>query len=249
MIDSTAAPLISTPPCSDARKATGRVVRVSDLTREQRAAMYALFAKYFTSEREPFERDLDEKESVVLLSDGDRVAGFSTLMRFESVVDGSRVTVFFSGDTIVDRAYWGTPELPRRWSQHVFRCAESLPHDAYWLLISSGFRTYRYLPLFFRRFAPSHDRSEAREARLLHSIAAARYGAQYDAATGVVRLANRTPLRVAPPEERDRASVDPHVRFFLDTNPGHADGDELACIVRISRDNLTRAGQRMLQDA
>lgn len=249
MIDSTAGLCISIPRSSEPRKAAGRVVRVDDLTAAQRSAMYELFARYFTSDRAAFERDLDEKESVVLLTDDDRVAGFSTLMRFETTIDGSPVTVFFSGDTIVDRAYWGTPELPRRWSQHVFRCAESLPHDAYWLLISSGFRTYRYLPLFFRNFAPSHDRSDARDLRLLRSIAAARYGAQYDATTGVVRLANRTPLRVAPPEERDRAAVDPHVRFFLDANPGHAEGDELACLVKISRENLTRAGERMLRDA
>jgi hypothetical protein len=36
------------------------------------------------------------------------------------------------------------------------------------------------------------------------------------------------------------------VEFFVRMNPGHAEGDELACIAPISRSNLTRAGIRLL---
>jgi hypothetical protein len=36
------------------------------------------------------------------------------------------------------------------------------------------------------------------------------------------------------------------VAFFDSRNPGHARGDELACITGVSRSNVTRAGARML---
>jgi hypothetical protein len=44
-----------------------------------------------------------------------------------------------------------------------------------------------------------------------------------------------------------RAKHDPHVRFFIDANRGHVNGDELACLVRVADDNLTAAGVRMLR--
>jgi hypothetical protein len=37
-----------------------------------------------------------------------------------------------------------------------------------------------------------------------------------------------------------------HIAFFLTRNPGHAAGDELACLTEITEDNLTAAGRRML---
>ena len=39
----------------------------------------------------------------------------------------------------------------------------------------------------------------------------------------------------------------PLVRFFAAKNPGHLQGDELACLTEITRPNLTRAGERMME--
>ena len=38
-------------------------------------------------------------------------------------------------------------------------------------------------------------------------------------------------------------------RFFREANPGWARGDELVCLTRVSRDNLTSAGRRILRAA
>lgn len=198
--------------------------------------MFALYTTYFaTSDRVTFERDLAEKEWVILLYDDDgSIDGFSTLMRMRI----GEATVFFSGDTIVARHRWGTLDLPRLWARHVFRAADA---NTYWFLISSGWRTYRFLPLFFRDFYP-RDRAMK---PLLDSIARARYGDAYDARTGIVRLATPAPLREGVSDPASRMH-DPHVRFFLEANPGHADGDELACLVRVDVANLTSAGLRMI---
>lgn len=207
------------------------------LTRRDRDAMFALYTRYFAAtDRMAFERDLAEKEWVILLrDDAGIIDGFSTLMRMH--IGGA--TVFFSGDTIVDRARWGTYDLPRLWGRHVFSVAGG--ENAYWFLISSGHRTYRYLPLFFRDFYPRNRDLKP----LLDSIASAKFGDAYDARTGVVRLATPAPLREGISDPAERMS-NPHVRFFVEANPGHADGDELACLVRIAGDNLTPAGLRML---
>lgn len=219
----------STSPRSD-------VIRRAELTRRDRDAMFALYTTYFaTADRVTFERDLAEKEWVVLLCDDDgNIEGFSTLMRMR-VGDA---TIFFSGDTIVARHRWGSFDLPRIWSRHVFAEADA---NTYWFLISSGYRTYRFLPLFFRDFYPRN----AALKPLLDEIAATKFGDAYDASTSVVRLATPAPLRegISDPELRMN---NPHVRFFVEANPGHAGGDELACLVRIDVDNLTPAGLRMI---
>jgi hypothetical protein len=40
--------------------------------------------------------------------------------------------------------------------------------------------------------------------------------------------------------------ADPHVAYFQAANPGHARGDELACLAELALENLTPAGRRML---
>lgn len=212
------------------------VIERAGLTRRDRDAMFALYTMYFaTTDRITFERDLAEKEWVILLCGaGGGIEGFSTLMRTH-VGDA---TVFFSGDTIVAKHRWGTFDLPRMWGRHVFAEAGE---NAYWFLISSGYRTYRFLPLFFRDFYPR----DAAMKPLLDAIATRKFGDAYDARTGVIRLATPAPLREGVSDPRLRMN-DPHVRFFVEANPGHADGDELACLVRIGVDNLTPAGLRMI---
>jgi hypothetical protein len=216
--------------------ARSSVVRRTELTRRDRDAMFALYTVYFaTSDRLAFERDLAEKEWVILLCDDDgAIDGFSTLMRLHA----GDATVFFSGDTIVARHRWGTFDLPRLWAQHVFAHADA---ETYWFLISSGWRTYRFLPLFFREFYPR----DVGMKPLLDRVAAAKFGEAYDARTGVVRLATPAPLREGVSDPAARMH-DPHVRFFVEANPGHAEGEELACLVRVGVDNLTPAGLRMI---
>ena len=239
MTNSTTAPATSSSPRCD-------VTRRDALTAADRGEMFALYASFFDARRDVFERDLDEKDWVVLLRDEHgRVDGFSTLMR----MDVDDVTVFFSGDTVVARHRWGTYDLPRFWAKHVFSVAATLaPRDVYWFLISSGYRTYRYLPVFFRDFYPRVDRETPSHVKaLIDRIARAKFNGSYDANAGVVRLATPAPLREGISDPEERLERDPNVRFFVERNPNHAAGDELACLVRVSPDNVTPAGQRMIR--
>jgi hypothetical protein len=211
--------------------------------------MYHLLTRYFTGvSRRQFDADLAEKEWVILLRDagGGEVRGFSTLMRLRLAFDGRAVVAFFSGDTIIEHAFWGETELPRLWGRHVFGLAAA-EAEAYWFLICSGYKTYRFLPVFFREFDPTWRRPTPPAARrLLEALARAKFGPAYDAERGVVRPAAATALRPGVAEITPRRLRDPDVAFFATANPGHARGDELACLVRLDGDNLTRAGRRML---
>lgn len=227
------------------------VVARDSLTVRDRDGMYELLESYFEDTSfAQFERDLFEKDSVILLRAEDQsIAGFSTLMSSRATVEGRRVVGFFSGDTIIGREYWGSSLLGRAWLQTVFSAADRLPAGelAYWFLICSGYKTWRYLPVFFRNYLP-HPASADRgfEDDVLRTLATRKFGPAYDHAKGIIRFNHANPLRAGVAEITGQRLRDPMVQFFVRANPGHQQGDELACLARISRSNLTRAGLRLL---
>ena len=224
----------------------------ADLTPDERAEMFALIQSHFEGVRlDVFDRDLDEKDWVLRIARDGTLVGFSTLQSYQTQVDGQQINVIYSGDTVMAPEAWGSPVLARGWIALVRALQAVDPHGPwYWLLLSSGFRTYRFLPVFWREFWPRHDARPSAEIDALQAaLARERFGPAYDQATGVVRF--EAPQRLRPhlatiPEGK---ASDPHVRFFLDRNPGHAAGDELVCLTELSDANLTAAGVRMVRTA
>lgn len=227
----------------------GRIVRRSELLAREEAAMLALLAAQFDGvTRASFERDLDEKGWVILLEDAARaLRGFSTLDCRECRLRGEQVTVVYSGDTVVAAEAAGTTALSRTWIGAVQLLRRLHPHGPlYWLLIVSGYRTYRFLPVYWKRFHPRPDAPTPPESQaLLDALAEGRFGPRYDRERGVVRFpvpqVLREELRGIPPARL----ADPHVAFFAERNPGYERGDELVCLTELAHDNLTPAGLRM----
>lgn len=231
----------------------GRVVSRTDLHRDTRAEMFRLLATHFDgADRFTFEADLAEKHWAILLEDDDgAIRGFSTLLFYETDAPGRTVSVVYSGDTIVDRGWWGSPALARTWIRAVREIGRvSEGAELYWLLLTSGFRTYRFLPVFFQSFYPRYDGADAHTLEpLLDTLAAERFGSRYDRDNRCVRFARPQVLTPELLELPDGRTVDPHIAYFLARNPGHSLGDELACLTPIRDDNLTPAGRRMVRDA
>ena len=242
--------------CETTRLVAG-VVHSSSIAVDERREMYALLETYFSgTTRLRFEADLREKEKVILLRDGEsgRICGFSTLMRMRAEIDGQHIEAFFSGDTIVDREFWGETLLSRMWGRTVFAEADCIAAEwpeasIYWFLICSGYKTWRFLPVFFREFYPNAGVATPPHVRqIIDTLGARKFGDEYLPASGVVRFRAATPLRTGVATVTDERLRDPHVAFFARMNPGHVDGDELACLAEISRANLTRAGLRMVSE-
>jgi hypothetical protein len=216
--------------------------------------MHSLLDRHFAGVScDQFDLDLDQKNWVLRLHDGaGALVGFSTMLVYETRgAHGSPISVVCSGDTIVDPSGWGSAALPREWIAAVNRLRDRYPNGQYyWLLITSGFRTYRLLSTFWRTFFPRFDvDTPASQQRLLDTLARERFGAPYDASSGIVRFDRPQVLRPhlagIPPARLD----DPHVAFFARRNPGHERGDELVCLCELTESNLTRAGRRMVYGA
>jgi len=211
--------------------------------------MFCLLNHYFEGVTEQqFERDLSEKNWVLLLTREQRLIGFSTLLVYETLFDGQPLSVVCSGDTIVAPEAWGTMALPRAWIDSVNHLRRFFPRGRYyWLLLTSGFRTYRFLPVFWCTFYPRFDiQTPGEKQRLLHALAGERYGAQYDSHSGVVRFKHPQKLREALSQIPAGRKTDPHIAFFAAQNPRHHLGDELVCLADLTPENLTDAGRRMV---
>jgi len=222
-----------------------------DLGRKRLEAMHALMDRHFSGV-DPFRfvRDLRDKHRIVVVEDDEgQVRGFTTLRFWDATVDGRRIQVVCSGDTIVDTsARWNTA-LAQGWLEAVMRGRSSRPGlPLYWLLICSGYRTYRYLPVFFREFWPRHERlTPPTVDRLMRGLAADLWGQCYEPADGIVRFANPQVLRAGTAWPARGRRRDPHVEFFLRRNPGHFRGDELVCLAPVDESNFSCAGKRILR--
>ena len=222
----------------------------ADLSVMDIQSMFRVFSENFSGATpEIFERDLSKKNWVILLQDSEtkELEGFSTLALYETACNGRPISVVYSGDTIIRREYWGTPELPRSWIHTVLEKSAGMIQPLYWLLISSGYKTYRFLKVFYKEFYPRYDTPTPPEMQsMMEALATQHFGADYHCEEGVVRFkSGATPLRDGIADVTDERLHDPHINFYVSKNPGHVHGDELVCITQIHPDNFTPAGKRM----
>jgi hypothetical protein len=226
-----------------------RVVWRNDLAPAKQEEMFALLTQHFNGvTRDQFTCDLAEKNLALLLEREGELVGFSTLLAYRSGFGGASVNVIYSGDTIVTPEAWGTTALPRAWVAGVEALRASLPPGrCFWLLLTSGFRTYRFLPVFWREFFPRFDAATPLEMqRMLNHMAHERFGAQFNPDNGIVRFKNPQRLRAALKDVPPGREQDPHIAYFLARNPNRLNGDELVCLTELCRENLTAAGRRMM---
>src|SRR5271168_4665439 len=164
------------------------IVPVAEITPANVRVMYEIFARHYDCiSLHQFISDLSEKDCALILRNAAcAICGFSTQKVFRVSVDGTPVRAVFSGDTIVDRAYWGEQELALCWARFVRAVyAEDPSVPLFWFLISKGYRTYLYLPLFFETFYPNCEGpTPAFEQRVLDKLAAAKFGDHYHSETG-----------------------------------------------------------------
>jgi hypothetical protein len=229
---------------------TSKIVPVSAVGSSDREEMWNLYRRFYAgTDVALFERDLAQKDSLLLLRDGDqRIQGFSTIAVGVTEFEGSQVRFVFSGDTIIDRAHWGSQALAFTWLRYVGELKRERPElPLFWFLIVKGHRTFRYLPAFAREFYPHWQRgTPAHIAALMNKLARERFGEAFDDASGVVRFPeSRGHLAEPFAEANEREAEREDVSFFLRRNSGYRNGDELVCLCELSLENLRPLARRL----
>lgn len=213
--------------------------------------MFELLDAYFIGvTREGFESDLSGKDFILLLESPDKqLRGFTTIQILRGEHEGKPYIALFSGDTITHHSYRNSWEMVRVWGQFMRDLiAENPTTPLYWFLISMGYKTYRFFPLFLRTFYPSQNTGAEHLRSLLDHLARRKFGDGYDATRGVITTyKGATYLRPGVADVTEGRMQDNNVSFFVEKNPGHADGEELACLAELSEENLTPLVLRVLE--
>ena len=230
----------------------GEIARIDSITDHDAEKMYALMISYYSNINEKtFKRDLLEKRDVILLRDKEdnSIKGFSTLTLLERTVNKIPTSVLFSGDTIIDKEYWGTNELPKWWGKYAFSLIDKLSdREAYWFLMSKGYKTYRFLPVFFNEFYPRRDTEfPEKEKKILDTFAYFKFPENYNSKTGIISFEGKKDYLKQGVADIDESKMkNPDIRYFVKKNPGWQQGDELACLIRLTKDNFNGMGHRVI---
>lgn len=223
---------------------------INKVCNAQRDEMLVLMSKYYDGvTKTSFNNDLNDKSHIILLMDDEQLIGFSTITTLTSAELSNSICVY-SGDTIVDSQYWGQQLLVRLWCEYIAQVRNANPNiDIYWLLTSKGIKTYRFIPLFFYEYYPSPkimNTSKQRNLKIhLDSFASKLYGDLYNKDTNLItHISSTQKLKKIPILSKLDSTDKEGVSFFYSMNPNWYEGIELATVVHVCSDNLTRAGHR-----
>lgn len=227
------------------------IVKQSSLPEAIKEQMLTLLQAYYDHVRkEVFYKDLSQKDWVILLNNTEEgVVGFSTVQLISLEVNKKEHLYVFSGDTIIKEEARNPHGLTAAFIHLMYALINKhAEKPLYWFLISKGYRTYRFLPLYFKEYYPAFNHSTPKEnALIIDTIAKHKFGELYNPVNNVITY----------PFEKDklkpdhatisevRQSKNPHIRFFAERNPTFYKGDDLASIALISHSNFLPAIQRI----
>lgn len=203
--------------------------------------MYEILSKYYEHvTEEQFLADLSKKNAVILMRDSreNRIQGFSTILDIRMTVGGRSVVGAFSGDTIIERAYWGQGTLGKAFLAYMLKQKLKNPFETfYWFLISKGYKTYLLMANNCPTHFPRHEKpTPPRVQAIMDRFYSELYPENYDARDGVIAFngpACHLKNGVAAIENQ-LVESNPRIAFFAGRNPGWRKGNELACIATIT---------------
>jgi hypothetical protein len=215
-------------------------VRVKRITRSQLQRMYELFSEYYTNHTfESFTHDLMEKNHVILLHDkkNKNIEGFSTLLRVPMKKGNKQILGVYSGDTVVNKEYWGSPALGVEFLIYLWKLKMKRPGiPVYWFLISKGYKTYLIMA---RNFATHYPRYEEPTPpiyeELMDNFYSMKFKHHYSSETGLITYEDDScALKDSVAEITSEHLKDPRIAFFVEKNPKWSHGHELTCIAKMT---------------
>ena len=219
-------------------------VSVSDITPSQRKEMFSVFEKYYSnSSYSTFCKDLVSKDTVFLLLDRKEniIRGFSTIVNLKYVTKGGKAhRGVFSGDTIIEKEFWGQGALGVAFLKYLFIQKLKRPFSPlYWYLISKGFKTYLLMANNFDEHWPRFEQeTPTLKKELIDGFSKIMYPENFDPKSGLIMFPDEqckdalkfgiAPITKKLKEENKR------VNFFDSTNPNWQKGDELCCLASMT---------------
>lgn len=229
----------------------GNVFNISDLSESDLNTMFLLMSDYYDNiKKEKFFSDFKSKNNVIVLRDKNNVIkGFSTIVFYDLKISSGTYKILFSGDTIIHKDYWAHNNLANVWLRFAIKKQQEFQEPLFWLLISKGYKTYKYLNTFFKTYYPNPTlKIPDLEQSIIDEFGRLFYPNNYDKKAGILRMNKEKDYlkeEIAKISE-EKIKNDKVVKFFLEKNPEYYLGNELICITNLSTENVNKAGERLL---
>ncbi len=221
-----------------ANKLYYKTLKITELNPDQIRDMFHVFRRYYDNvNQKQFAIDLKNKDSVFLLLDSkeQKIRGFSTIVDLE--VNGHRGV--FSGDTIIEKEYWGQGTLGVAFLKYLFIKKLKNPfRPLYWFLISKGFKTYLLMANNFSNHYPRFEKSvDKKNQEIMNAFAKELYPEDFIQDKGIISFKDKEKdsLKkcIAPITEQMKAE-NHRIRFFAEKNANWSQGDELCCLAEMT---------------
>ncbi|MFY9179321.1 MAG: hypothetical protein WAO12_06015 [Venatoribacter sp.] len=202
--------------------------------------MYSIYSKYYMNTKwRIFLSDLSKKSGVFIIrrKDNKKIVGFSTVVNYPIFHEGKKSLGVFSGDTIIEREYWGSRVLQMAFYKYMVTLKILNPfQDLYWLLISKGFKTYLLMSNNVDKYFPSVDNNSPELAPIVDNYCQALFHEYYDSKQRILDFGDHYQCLKDGVAEIDEnlAHSNDKISFFEQMNPEWRRGTELPCVGLIS---------------
>lgn len=223
------------------RKLKAKTELVSSLTLETVEELYNLYARYYENiDKSQFESDLlDKKKIIIMRNSAKEICGFSTITFFRLEDHPEKPYCIYSGDTIIHNDYWGTSALTIEFLKNIMLAKLQNPlTPVWWFLISKGYKTYLLLANNFHEYYPRVNVNTPKDRLdIIESLSQKLYPNRFNRETGIISFNDgkheRLKQFVAPITDQ-MTTKNEKIKFFRDSNPNWEQGEELACIGKVS---------------
>jgi hypothetical protein len=214
---------------------------VDQITDQDIDVMHSVFIKYYhNADHKTFVKDLRKKTGAILLkrADDGSIVGFSTIGLIEKTIDNKRCLGLFSGDTVIEKEYWGLPNLQTAFLRFIIKTRIKNPTvNFYWFLISKGYKTYLLMANNWLHYYPRYEEEEDNQRKaIVKTFSDHLFEGIYDETTGLLKFGEgyqklKEDVAEITDEMKDKY---PKIAFFEKVNPTWRQGTELPCIGDIS---------------
>ncbi len=221
------------------RKLKASTLNIASFSSNQIEELYNIFSKYYKNvDFDKFKKDFLKKDKVILLKDkkSKLIKGFSTLKIFNVEINNKKIIGLFSGDTVIDKEYWGQSALTFEFFKNLMKIRLlNLNKDFYWYLISKGYKTYLLLTNNFKNYYPRYDKPTSKNAKqIIDTFSFELFEDQYIKEKGIIIPKLKTDsLRNETAPINHNELLDPNIKYFEEINPNWNLGEELCCIGRV----------------
>ena len=221
-------------------KITASFKKIKRISIPELLEMHNIFIQYYhNADLNTFVTDMGAKTGVIMLHDKKekRIVGFSTWTEIKLMANGKKSIGIFSGDTVVEKKYWGNKELHKQFLKQLLKTKLKQPKTPiFWLLISKGYKTYLLLTNNFPTHYPSHDKNNIKLESIVDEYCQQLYPSAYNKTHRLLDFGDEYQHLKGDVAAitQDMTDSHPDIRHFEKLNPSWRQGTELPCVGEVS---------------